>query len=101
MKDPIDQDIKKLMKGPPINWEVTVRNLGAVRSASHIQRLSRGMDSDTIRMAFLAEYVSVRLGATGCGEKSHEDAVKFANRRVRKVAKALGYAYPEQQEIHI
>lgn len=53
------------------------------------------------RASFLAKYLEARKGTIGCGPKSHEASVKFANKQLVKVRRALGFSLPKAGEIRI
>ena len=60
---------------------------------SKIQDLERTADGLCQQYALLSGYLSLR-GAAGCGDHGHEDAMKEANKKLKKVRKALGFTYP-------
>lgn len=80
----------RLLEVPPVAWP---QRLLAVKEAgkTDMDGLRRSMDDAAERLAFLSEYIAARFGCDGCGENSPADAVKRAQRRQKRVTKALGY----------
>lgn len=75
---------------PPVAWERLATRTAENENASHEQQAR----VDAVRAARFAAYTDARrLG------QSHRDAVRASNRTVRKVARALGYAYPRAHEL--
>lgn len=82
-------------------------NLSLVESAETAGRMYHGdlaeyartLQAIAEKAARLAEYCEER-GGDGCGDRGHESAVAAANRRVRKVRKALGYQYPASDLVY-
>lgn len=93
----INRSIRRFLAMPPMQYEAAVSRLIKRLCPSDAGDLARAMESDAGRLAYLAEYISVRSGATGCGEHPHESAAKHARRRAIKVERALGYSYPERR----
>lgn len=58
-----------------------------------LQCLEKEAAAVSQRAAWVSEYLSLR-GASGCGDHGHDEAVKGANKYLKKVRKALGYTYP-------
>ena len=58
-----------------------------------IQELASEASSLCAITGELSEYFEWR-GAAGCGDHGHDDALKKAQKRRKKVRKALGYSYP-------
>ncbi len=62
-------------------------------TSSELLELSDMLTSRAVLFAELAKYLDYRGGA-GLGDSGHEIAMKKAQKRRRKVRKALGYSYP-------
>lgn len=85
-----DQITAKLLELPPIAWPQRLKAI-ADAGKTDMDGLRKSMDDNAERLAFLSEYISCRFGCNGCGEKTPQDAVKRAQRRQKKVTKALGF----------
>lgn len=86
-----------LLSLPPRQWEEESLKY----SVSDLQEVERELDIIAQRAFALAKYLSVRRGLTGCGEGSHADAAKAANRAFVKARKAQGYSYPDRASLGI
>jgi hypothetical protein len=88
-----DRFITRILKAAPIEWPAILRRFQRRNkfSTSDMNDLTHRMDDTAERLAFLSEYVTVRFGCTGCGDKNPAQAVKAAQKRQVKVAVALGF----------
>ena len=58
-----------------------------------LSEISDFLISQAIFLVELAEYIDYRGGA-GCGDHGHEEAIKKAETKKKRVCKALGYSCP-------
>ena len=90
-----DKIISHLLSLPPVAWPQELKKLSENKrfagEVGHFSDLARSMDDAAERLAFLSEYITTRFGISGCGEKTPEQAAKFAQKRQVKVTRALGY----------
>ena len=88
-----DTLIRKLLKAPPSQWEaITDKALAQVDA----HEVSRAMEDDAGRLAFLAEYLYQRQI-----DRNHAVAAKKANAVARRVNKAMGYDFPDRRAFRI
>jgi hypothetical protein len=85
--------IRKLLSLPPTEWPSAVLRIQRRHklTASDMGELTRSLDDECERCAFLSEYISTRFGTYGDGEKLVAAAVDAARKHQAKVIKALGY----------
>lgn len=81
--------IAELMDTPTADVHASV---GAARERGW-QDLVKDLDSMAQSCVELAEYIEYR-GAAGLGDHGHEDALKQAKAKLKKVRKAMGYTCP-------
>jgi hypothetical protein len=62
-------------------------------SSGELKELSKQASYLSEQLAVISEYLDWR-GGGGCGDHGHDDALKKAEKRRKKVRKALGYTYP-------
>jgi len=60
---------------------------------SELSELESELDSLTQNACMAAEYIGHR-GTYGCGDSGHDKAFKAAEKKLKKVRKAIGYTYP-------
>ena len=59
------------------------------------QEIEEELSAIAQRAAHIAAYIGERFN-TGCGERTHKDAAKVANKRLTQVRRAMGYSYPDR-----
>lgn len=92
--EPMDKITKKALRAiavPAFDWDRWFRR--NCRNGNEVQAIQDRLLSIAQWSAHLAEYLSYR-GAAGCGDHGHEPAKKAADKKLRRVRKALGYSYP-------
>jgi hypothetical protein len=70
--------------------------LGAALSRigmDNLQEMERECDALIQRASLLSTYLGAR-GADGCGDHGHEVALRYAQKQVKRIRKAIGYTYP-------
>lgn len=87
-------EMLKLLDSPAFKLQERVEKLMTEHHVSSLHELSRLMENEAQVLLLQAEYLSVRAGCTGCGEHPHNDAVKAAERRGKRIRKAMGYTDP-------
>lgn len=85
--------IAKLLDAPPVHWPALLLAFKRRRKCktSEMDDMINALDDQALRCAFLSEYIILRFGCDGCGEKAVDDAIKAAQKRQKKVKVALGY----------
>ncbi len=85
--------IRKLMASAPVAWPAILARFQRRHkfTPTDMDDLRGALDDQAERCAFLSEYISVRFGCTGCGDKTPDVAVKYAQKRQKKVTAALGF----------
>ena len=78
----------------PINFDAAV----SVMSSEQKHDLEHWLDGVCERAALLSGYLDAR-GNTGCGDNGHAEGVKYGNRKLVAVRKALGYTYPNRGRV--
>jgi len=86
-----DYTIEELAQMPPSKWMLLLDSQFKL-STSRLCDIA----SYAERLLLLCEYVETRIGADGCGLKTHDDAAKAVAKLHLKLRKALGYSYPAQ-----
>lgn len=85
-------ELKNLLNAPRNEWRTLVE-----KQCTQLLAINLPVEIDHLiqHLALLSAYVEERY-YTGCGEQSHEDACKAANKQLKKVRAALGYSYPDK-----
>lgn len=85
--------IRTIIKLPPVEWPRALFRFQKRHkfTAGDMGDLSRSMDDECERLAFLTAYVARRFGCNGCGTKTPRTAVGYAQRKQGRVAAVLGY----------
>ncbi len=78
--------LKKLLKAPLVKWPALVKDIPQLDCLE----IARTMEGQIQVSVLLAEYLS--LAST----MEHEAARKVASKKLIKVRRALGYAYPKE-----
>lgn len=76
-----------------LDGQITVEQVFAGLKGVAIQEAGAIAERYAQRASYLADYLDTRGGA-GCGDHGHEAACKSAQRRVKRVRKALGFLIP-------
>lgn len=92
-----DKQLRRLVGLAPSQWENTIEELLLNYRPSELGELTRAMESEAERLAYLAEYIEAR----SIYGHEHQSAAKVASRRMKKISKALGFTYPERRAISI
>lgn len=92
----MDATMKRWLERPPAEWSQAI--CYEKESKTDYEVLCHHLESLACDAAMLSAYFETRMGVTGVGPKSHEVAVKAANKRLVKIRRALGFSYPEMGE---
>lgn len=80
----------------PTEWPAAVEAL----NTENRQTLESELAGLTQRAALLHDYVAHRFN-TGCGDQGHEASAEHANRRLKAIRSAMGYALPHAAPVRI
>ena len=83
--------VKQWRKAPPVKWQLMATCL---RPNADIDVFNQ-IQNDAVCLATMAEYIHIFKNTN-----DHAKAVKAANRRRKRVRRALGYSYPGAGEIN-
>lgn len=85
----VEQAAALLLSIPRRDWENLIGNT----KESGWQDLEHHLDGLAQNASMLSEYLGQR-GSYGCGDHGHEDALKAANSKLKKIRQAMGYTHP-------
>lgn len=85
-----------MLNMPATEWTHLVKTNDA---SSFWADIETQLDAVACKAAMLAGYISARAGTSGCGAQDHPTAVKYCNRRLVRVRRAMGYTYPNRGQI--
>jgi hypothetical protein len=80
----------------PLELTLSRDNLKVVcdtHTGGTVRELEDMLSQSMQKLAWAQGYLMAR-GATGCGDSGHEQACKDADKRLKKIRKAMGYTLP-------
>ena len=95
---PLNDTLLELLFNSPsladsAEWNAILNKIGEDLEDRYFLNSEAYCSSTAQLAAWLAFYFSMR-GAMGTGDHGHNEAVKYAQKEIIKVRKALGYSYP-------
>ena len=85
----VEQAAVILLNIPRQDWEKVLGNT----KESGWQDLEHHLDGLVQNASMLSEYLGQR-GSYGCGDHGHEESLKAATSKLKKIRKAMGYTRP-------